>query len=377
MNEDRVGWRSSRPEAGSNMKGRDTDSGEAPFGQLLPSDTQMLKGVAICLMLWHHLFQGARDIGGWTWWWGRHGNICVALFLLLSGYGMSVQYGRRLGRSRFWPTACVCWLRRYWRLYCGYWPVFLLSVGIGVVVFHRGLGEAYGVDGVRKWICLVLDGAAFGGYRSYNITWWFFRLIVIFYALYPFLQLATAKYRWTWALAPLLLTGAFGWTGLFCHEWILNRWLFAFLCGMFVSAAASRWSRVPVRWGRRVWFGGVLGTLLGFYVRDKWGETLDGVLAMALTVALVPLLRHAGPLRAVLAFLGNHSMNIFMIHTFICHYYGAAWLQSFGNAWIRFAVLLSASLALSIGVEAGKAVLGVKRWAKKPPFERWLESKTG
>lgn len=359
------------------MKGPNKDPGDAPLWELLPVDTQMLKGVAICLMLWHHLFQGASNIGGWIWWWGRHGNICVALFLFLSGYGMSVQYGQRLARSRFWPTACVCWLRRYWRLYCGYWPVFLLSVGIGVVAFHRGLGEAYGMEGVRKWLCLVLDGAAFGGYRSYNITWWFFRLIVIFYALYPFLQLATARHRWTWALAPLLLTGVFDWTGTFCNEWILNRWLFAFLCGMFVAAAVCQWRVQLARWSHWVWVGGVLGTLAGFYVRDRWGETMDGALALALIIALLPLLRCAGPFRVVLAFLGKHSMNIFMIHSFICSYYGVAWIQYFEAAWIRFVVLLLASLILSVGIEAGKAALGVKRLARTPPLAPWLESKAG
>lgn len=112
--------------------------------------------------------------------------------------------------------------------------------------------------------------------------------------------------------------------------------------------------------------------MAGFYIRDKWGETCDGALAVTLTIAILPLLRHTGPLRFVFVFLGGHSMNIFMIHSFICSYFGAAWLQSFENSWARFAVLLSASLLLSVGVEAGKAALGMRRLTKKPPFERWM-----
>lgn len=352
-----------------------TDGDAASFWKLMPEDTLMLKGVAICLMLWHHLFQGASDIGGWIWWWGRHGNICVALFLFLSGYGMSSQYGHRIADARFWPTACVCWMRRYWRLYWGYWPVFICALPIGVFVFHRGLAAAYGVEGIRTWICLLFDFFAFGGYRSYNTTWWFYRLIVVFYALYPFLQLATARRWWTWGLAPLLLTGVFGWMGTFCNEWILNRWLFAFLCGMFAHAATVRWNGVLSRVGCRVWLGGLLAVLSGFYFRDKWGETLDGALALALAITLLPLIRHAGPFRSVSMLLGRHSMNIFLLHTFICTYFGSAWIQSFGNPWARFGVLLSSSLALSVAIEAGKSVLGVRRLAKDPPFTLRLERK--
>lgn len=341
--------------------------------RLTPADTQMLKGVAICLMLWHHLFQGAHDIGGWTWWWGRHGNICVALFLFLSGYGMSAKYGRQLTKGRFWPTACVCWLRRCWGMFWGYWPVFIPSLVVGVFGFHRGLPDAYGVEGMRQWVCLGLDFFAFGGYRSYNITWWFYRLIVIFYFLYPFLQIATAKRCWTWALCPLLVTGAFGWLGTFCNEWILNRWLFAFLSGMFACTATVRWGAVLSKRRYCVWSGGLLASLAGLWIRDKWGENMDGVLAMTLVAALLPMLRHAGPLRLVGMFLGRHSMNVFMIHTFICSYFGSAWIQSFENPWARFVVLLVASLVLSLIVEAGKTLLGVGRLAKEVPLAAWME----
>lgn len=340
--------------------------------RLTPADTLMLKGVAICLMLWHHLFEGARDIGGWTWWLGRHGNICVALFLFLSGYGMTAQYGKLFAQNRFGATACACWLRRYWGMFWGYWPVFAPALVVGVCVFHRGLADAYGVEGVRKWICLGLDCFAFGGYRSYNITWWFFRLIIIFYALYPFLQWATTKRQWTWALTPLLLTGMFGCLGTFCNEWILNRWLFAFMAGMFAHSMISRWNVVLSRWRGWVWMGGLMLSFAGFWIRDNWGETVDGLLAMALVVTMLPLLRHVGPIRNIGFFLGRHSMNLFMLHSFICTYFGAEWIQSFDKPWTRFTVLLASSLGISIMIETGKHCLGMDRLAKSPPFASWI-----
>jgi len=341
---------------------------------LSPEDTRLLKGVAICLMLWHHLFDGARDLGGWTWWWGRHGNICVAMFLFLSGYGMAAVYGSRLAGRGFFGEAVRCWAKRVWSLFLGYWPVFVPSVLAGVFLFHRGLAEAYGVAGGRKWICLAVDFCAFGGYRSYNVTWWFYRVILVCYALFPFCSRLAGSRRWVWAFAPLLLTGAFDWTGTFCREWILSRWLFSFLVGMFAFSLAARWGKCKGRFlNVAVWALGVVAGVSGFWMRDRcWGETMDGFLAPALAIALLPVLRCGGPLKALLGFLGRHSMNVFMVHTFICTYFFPGWIESISRPWMRFSVLLGASLLVSCPLEFLKRLAGWKTWTRNPPFARWL-----
>lgn len=358
-------------------EGADTPSGtgERRRGGWSLADTQALKGVAIGLMLWHHLFDGARAVGGWTWWWGRHGNICVALFLLLSGYGMAATYGRRLGGEGFWRGAATCWGRRYWSLFWGYWPVFIPALAIGVSVFHRGLAEAYGVDGTRKWLCFAVDFFAFGGYRSYNVTWWFYRLILVQYLLYPFLQRGTMRWGWLWLFAPLLLTGAFDWTGTFCREWILSRWLVAFLVGMLLHDAFVRLGKAADRWGREVWICGLLATVGGFWLREHWGEGVDAILAAGMSLALLPVVRRCRPFQCVLAFLGRHSMNVFMIHTFICSYFFEDWVRSFGCPWGQFAVLLGSSLAISWVLEWIKEVSGLGRLGRNPPA--WLIARTG
>ena len=337
------------------------------------ADTQAMKGVAIGLMLWHHLFDGAREVGGGTWWWGRHGNICVALFLLLSGYGMAARYGRRLAKGGFWREAVECWVHRYWGLFWGYWPVFVPVLAVGVGVFHRGLAEAYGVDGARQWLCLAADFFAFGGYRSYNTTWWFYRLILIQYLLYPFLQRGTDRWCWIWFLVPLLLTGVFDWTGTFCREWILSRWLVPFLAGMLLHEASVRWGQAAERWGWAVWLGGLLASVGGFWIRERWGEGVDGVLAEGMVLALLPIVRRCLPLQKVLEFLGRHSMNVFMVHTFICSYFFRDWVRSFGIPWGQFAVLLGSSLAVSCLLEWFKDVSGIGRIGRNPPA--WLTAR--
>ena len=208
------------------------------------------------------------------------------------------------------------------------------------------------------WGQFAVDVFAFGGYRSYNITWWFFRLIVVCYMLYPFVQRGVGRWPWLWLAAPLLLTSVFDPTGTFCREWILSRWLFVFLAGMFAYEICGRCGGRPgrgVAWRRwLVWLCGVAVCAVGFWVRERWGETVDGALAAGLVVALTPVLRHLGRARVVPEFLGRHSMNIFMVHSFICTYYFHDEIARIGNPFLRFGVLLGVSLAISMVVEQGK-----------------------
>ena len=91
-------------------------------------DTKFIKGVAICLMLYHHLFAFPERVteGVFISLWsfndtnlsvclGAFGRICVPLFTLMSGYGCylsssGVTYGV-FTRPSGWcfPYACRCW----------------------------------------------------------------------------------------------------------------------------------------------------------------------------------------------------------------------------------------------------------------------------
>lgn len=59
--------------------------------RLTKTDTSVLKGIAILAMLVHHLYMGTDN----SWLLGQMqvvGKVCVALFVLLSGYGLCVGY---------------------------------------------------------------------------------------------------------------------------------------------------------------------------------------------------------------------------------------------------------------------------------------------
>ena len=65
--------------------------------------------------------------------------------------------------------------------------------------------------------------------------------------------------------------------------------------------------------------------------------------------------------RQILLFLGKHSMNIFLIHTFIRHYFWSDFIYSFGHFVVNVLVLLGISLAVSIVLEWLKNITGYNR----------------
>ena len=94
-------------------------------------DSERLKGVAILLMLMHHLFanpsvceaygvifQGisSERIRNISW----YGKECVAIFAFISAYGITLSYLKNRG-SRKW------FVERIFSLYKGFWFVYVLA----------------------------------------------------------------------------------------------------------------------------------------------------------------------------------------------------------------------------------------------------------
>ena len=76
------------------------------------------------------------------------------------------------------------------------------------------------------------------------------------------------------------------------------------------------------------------------------------------------------PLRFVLAFLGKHSSNIFMIHTFFYFYFFQEFFYQFEEPEVIFGMLLATTLAVSVVLELLKSLLGYERLVAK--LRQWV-----
>ncbi len=182
-------------------------------------ETNFCKGAAISLMLFHHLFNGYEEYAGyavsyWPFSPGRltflatAGKICVAMFVLLSGYGLAATYRSVFGEKR--PSGTQCWQfirARYWKLMSAYWFVFVLTLLCQPL--GRTVTDAYG--GSRKEMALyflmdVLGLSDAFGTPSLNPTWWYMSVAILVIVLVPFVWQAMERF----GEFPVLLLALFG-----------------------------------------------------------------------------------------------------------------------------------------------------------------------
>ena len=335
---------------------------------LSKDDTLLIKGIAICFMLWHHLFYENLEYGMAVFQIAQLGKVCVSLFIFLSFYGLTIQY-QKVQNNAFVDTIKFV-AKRLTKFYINYWVIFLIFVPLGVFVFGRELGEAYGEG--RGLKMFFTDFLGINGFKSYNITWWFNQLIIYLYLLFPLLYFVVKKWKWVslfigvvvWFVNfPILLWEA--------HAWLLH--------AMFGIAVAQNIDKISITLNKiNKWLlSGIVIVLFFalFFVRNSaiipyfTGIRVDAFLAIAITLFAIIFIRNVKYISYLFTFLGKHSINIFMVHTFIYHYWFKNFIYSFENPFIIFFVLLFICTMISVLLEFIKKQVKLPVFTKKITFK--------
>jgi peptidoglycan/LPS O-acetylase OafA/YrhL len=333
----------------------DTHMNESIDYRLSKDDTLLIKGIAICLMLWHHLFYQQPEFGEFVFRMGVFGKVCVALFLFVSGYGLAIQYS--IIQYNTITDTFKFQMKRLVKFYANYWVVFLIFVPIGVLIFGRNLSIPY-KD--ANWIkSLGMDFLGIQGLSSYNITWWFNQLIIYFYFLFPILYFLVKKWVIPMLLfgimsmrLPIIIDGATG-------------WLLHFMLGI---AVAQNVNKISVFLNRLNYWLVLLATILLFvglvYLRTSrlsLGMRIDAFLAVIIALMIILFLRKMTVINYIVKFLGKHSINIYLIHTFIYAYFFEEFIYSFKYPILIFVVLLISTLGISMLFEWLKKAIRLPR----------------
>ncbi len=325
---------------------------------LTRQDTSVMKGIAIMAMLCHHLYgcppDGADPYIGILVWLGVLGKVCVALFLFCSGYGLAANYKPLsiLDDIKFVAKRLV-------KFYANYWVIFLIFVPISIFVFHRSLTEAYGED-VNIIKCFCLDIIGLQGYNSYNITWWFNQLIIILYLLFPYIYRLIRIQPIVAVILGIMLMRVSGHISF--DSVTICFWQLPFVMGIGWKLYEDMFPKVSVWLSKHNYVFAIISIIalaLTIVLRMEpiiphWsGMRIDGFLSCAIALVVISTLRYLPILMKILAFLGKHSINIYMIHTFFNAYWHPEWLHE--CEWMRlggsFVVLITICLLVSMAVE--------------------------
>lgn len=331
-------------------------------------DTLAVKGAAILLLLFYHLFESQAlieemqvNIGPMPQKWflmlSGYGNICVALFVFLTAYGITK------GLEANQNSQLVDILResshRCGKLIINFAVMYLAVNLVWFSYFnYKGL---YG-EGWQGGMFALIDGLGFAQLLqapTLNMTWWYMELAIILIFLVPFLTLAgrkTGNYLVILGfLFPLVVT----------INGDVARYLPTAVFG--VAAAQGEWFEKLFAFGARQKALKVLAGIVliavsilfrqNYMVHTYFLWIADAPIAVLLAWFVGEALNCIPGISHVLRFLGKHSMNIFFVHTFFYMSVHRVFIYSFRHAALIYVVLLAVSLGFSVVLETVKWLL--------------------
>ena len=286
--------------------------------ELTRSDTAGIKGIAILFMLWHHQFLNTTEYGAFTLSLAVVFKVCVALFLFVSGYGLTRQYD--CFDQRNIRTMGVLLLRRFISFFLPYWFCFVLIVLVGNLLGYS-FQEAY--PPMRNTLkCIILDFFGQMGYNSYLHPWWFNKMIIQLYLIFPFLYLILCNKYTAWIslalIVPLQLYAKSIPGSVFC---LVEGGIPAFYLGM-ILARHSTVPSIPGRFWRIVLKSIAIMSLVGLAVLHNHvlpdSPYLAILIRALLAVCIVWVFKSfEGSRISLFHFLGKYSAVMYLTHVLL------------------------------------------------------------
>ena len=359
--------------------------------------TMQMKGIAIIILLFHHCFLNAQrwatvpyeklaTTKGWGYYpisfapFSSHtiqylasfSKICVAMFVFMTGYGMWVSYESQKKKT----TMSNYIKKRMVTLMTGFLIIFavteILAIPTGRFI------EVYGHD-FRSVVYMIIDALGLAkllGTPLFCLTWWYMSLAIVLIMIFPFVHSMMEKYQWIVVVASIIVPRACG----FGQSTDLFRYLLAYTLGMYF-AQHDLLTRIKERFMEQNMARKLLSlivSLIGLaviikcrqnaWIGWKYLDFWDGFAAMYVIVISYIYILNGKWIVKGLGFLGKHSMNIFLIHSFYRDVFFHEFTYSFYYAWLDYIVLMAISLVTSMVLEWFKKLIRYEKfidWVKR------------
>lgn len=321
-------------------------------------DSNVFKGLAILMMLCHHLFfspdYGFDDIvvhgHGLINTFAMQCKICVAIFVFVSGYGLTAKYRGMdiidLGHF-YW--------NRFTKLLVNYWFIWLIFMPISVFWLGPSLGAQYGYSHVPLKLALDFCGIIdWFGISSYNPTWWFYGCIIGLYILFPLLY-RLMKQNILFLLVISIVVA------FLPKDYLLGVriYMLSFVCGMIFAYKNDKQAAItPPLY---VWC--ILLSIV-LICRIKAGyQSFYEALILVTGVYVYQYIPGLTKTKSVLAFFGRHSMDMFLTHTFIFFLWPATHniVYMTSNPLVIYATGVILSLTLAVVIDKIKSLIGINQ----------------
>ena len=335
--------------------------------------SKMIQGLAILMMLYHHLFSTPEifgieyfsllNIGGinieqkMAWFF----KICVGIYAFVSGYGIyrSIEKTKNENTHSFWGLLIAEYkiiFKKIVSFFMQYWLVFVIFIVIVGFVFFKRPFE------IKEFLLNF-----FGLSSSYNGAWWYVLQYMKMLLVFPFMDAFFTLFKTKKAIiTQVIFYGvaivAAGYLYLFkigIIAQLLNFFMFAFLMCFIMGYLVSRFRiyELAHKWipEKLLYALGIVGMLLVIAARVK---IVDNPASAGLDFVFVPVFVYGFCVLMVLlpkvsrffAFFGGLSTYMWLTHVFFYdHYTKPIVLATKTSTGMFFTLLLFSTLvALSL-----------------------------
>lgn len=354
-------------------------------------DTLVVKGIAIIMMLFHHCFTSADRYSGHDIVFSPLGEaftveiasffkICVAIFVFISGYGIAIS----LSRIKFddFGGYKKQLAKRYFSLMTVFWFIYILGLISSAIIRPAMLGVYKGAFKLDCFLFAFFDFMGVSelfGTPTLIGTWWYMSLAILIIAIMPLLYRLYKKFGYL----PMLVL-----TFLVCsivhkayNDKVINfdmvRWIFTLELGMICADKdlLARIKAFRIVKKSKAWdyiiklIAMTAGLAFCFYLRQRSDWTVsyirDGFIPAYVVLYCYVILCDIPILNKALGFLGKHSYNIFLSHTFLRGYFLKDFIYGFKYPLVIFIVLLALSVILSLAIDLLKKYSGYDKLTGK------------
>lgn len=350
---------------------------------LTKNDSLSIKGIAVLMLLFHHLFMSTDRFEGYTISFAPFSQdfivnvaflfkVCVSIFAFLSGYGLL----KSVSKVEFNRKNVLSWnVTRLIKTMSGFWFVYTVAFVVTILIDRLPISVYFSdkqrLNGIAYIINDFLGLAHLLNTPTLNSTWWYMSAAIVFILLVPVVYLISKKVGYLpviigiCVLPRILNVGYPG--GLSILTFTLPV-VFGMIFADFnifekISERAPK-NKVVAYIVHLLFFGGILiaGRFVPYmYDRTVIWEVTYGVIPVVFICLFRYCIIRIPIIKNVLKFLGEHSMTIFLSHTFIQVNYLENFIYSKKHFIVIFFVFAVLSLALALVLDGLKKLVRFDR----------------
>lgn len=335
-------------------------------------ETMKAKGIAICLLLFHHLFYSeSRLINNEVIFniipeniilrLGLMCRICVWIFAFLSAYGLTCQYLQKKNSESVEEFV----FKRWFSVMKSYWFVYIIFFVLSFIFFKKPYTIYEG-----RFLYGVLDFLGISDFFAtpmMSAVWWYICFSQVMIFLLPVIILFCKKFGWIsigisfvgMQYLDVGIKSTYG--GLYVI------YLLVTLLGV-ICAQKNVFDKIKFE-EKNILVYVLKGTILSLvlaifcYVRTKivdmdvWniGSLINAFVALGVCIFSFKYIR-IKKVEKILMFLGQHSGNIFLCHAFFYVYY-ERYIYYTKNVFFSWLTLMLISVFVSMLIEYVKKVI--------------------